>query len=103
MTNAGHGAATLPLMNRLALALCLTSCSVAHHELSAELAPIVAQVADTQKPIEENYFARDRTGGISEEHLREVLAAPLFLEERARLGVVPVSPGYEPDGSIPTI
>jgi hypothetical protein len=86
-------------MNRIALALCLTSCSVAHHELQAELAPIAA----TPQPIQENYFARDRTGGISEEHLRDVLAAPLFLEEKARLGVVPVSNGYEPDSAIPTI
>ncbi len=35
------------------------------------------------KAIEENYFERDRTGAISEEHLRDVLAAPLFLEEKA--------------------
>jgi len=50
-----------------------------------------------------NHFQRDRSGSISEEGLREVLAAPVFLEEHARVGVIQVASGYEPDDGLPVV
>jgi len=52
-------------------------------------------------PLRENLFRRDHAGSISEEDLRRVLAAPVFLEDKARLGVVPVATGYEPETDLP--
>jgi hypothetical protein len=51
--------------------------------------------------LESNHFVRDAMGGLSEEQLKEILAAPVFLEERSRLGVVPVREAYGADGEIP--
>lgn len=50
--------------------------------------------------LEENHFARDRMG-VGEPELREILAAPVFLEEHARIGVLPVRTGYAPDDEVP--
>ncbi|MDP3151717.1 MAG: hypothetical protein Q8N23_03540 [Archangium sp.] len=50
--------------------------------------------------LEENHFSRDRMG-VGEAELRQILAAPIFLEEHARIGVLPVSTGYAPDGAVP--
>jgi hypothetical protein len=49
----------------------------------------------------ENHFSRDRAGSISEEGLREVLASPVFLEEKARVGIVPVQGSYALDQEVP--
>ena len=49
----------------------------------------------------ENRFSRDGAGSISEEALREVLAAPVFLEEKARVGIVPVQGAYALDLDVP--
>ena len=65
-----------------------------HEVLAPALAPITQQVKDDR-------FKRDGAGSISEEDLHKLLASPAFLEEKARLGVVPVASGYEPDGELP--
>lgn len=52
-------------------------------------------------PLVDNHFTRDAMGTLSEAELREILSAPVFLEAKARLGVVPVSNGYGADGEIP--
>lgn len=49
----------------------------------------------------ENHFQRDKVGALGETELREILAAPIFLEEGARLGVIPVASQYELDGQVP--
>jgi hypothetical protein len=54
-------------------------------------------------PLERNHFQRDRSGSISEQGLREVLSAPVFLEESARVGVIQVASGYEPGVEPPVI
>jgi hypothetical protein len=73
----------------------LTGCSAVHQAaMRAELAPL---------PLMEDHFARDQIGGVSEDALREILAAPVFLEEHARLGVVPVAAKYEPDEVTPVV
>jgi hypothetical protein len=74
------------------LLLLLSACSMSH-VARAELVPVIV----------EDHFARDQAAGISEEHLREALEAPVFLEDGARLGVVPVIDGYFPDETVPTI
>jgi hypothetical protein len=50
--------------------------------------------------LEENHFSRDRMG-VGEPELRQILAAPVFLEEHARIGVLPVRSGYAPDDGVP--
>jgi len=80
---------TLGLMKR-ALFVLLASCAMAHPE--AALAPLSV-----------DHFARDRPAAISEDHLREVLDSPVFLEDGARVGVVPVVDGYYPDGAVPVV
>jgi hypothetical protein len=58
-------------------------------------------VPSSPQPLAQNHFKRDTAGSISEEDLRRVLAAPVFLEGNARLGVVPVATCYEPDSELP--
>ena len=91
-------------MNRLLPAVFLVlGCATAKR--SAELPPLVftsAESKPTPAVLTEDHFVRDRIGGVSEEHLKEILASPVFLEEGARLGVVPVAVKYAPDEAIPT-
>lgn len=78
------------------IVLALTGCATAR---SPELAPL--QLATiSAPPLEENHFARDRLA-LGEPELRQILAAPVFLEERARIGVLPVRSGYAPDEEVP--
>ena len=59
-------------------------------------------VAPAAPPVlTENRFSRDNAGSISEEALREVLASPVFLEEKARVGIVPVQGSYALDLDVP--
>ncbi|NMB73566.1 MAG: hypothetical protein GYA21_00390 [Myxococcales bacterium] len=67
--------------------------------MHAEMAPLALSPAAT--PLERDHFKRDTAGSISEEDLRRVLAAPVFLEEGARVGVIPVATGYGPDPDLP--
>lgn len=75
------------------LAFTVTGCAAAR---SAEAPELVA----LSVPLTDNHFARDRMG-MTEAELREVLAAPVFLEEGARIGVVPVRAGYAADDGVP--
>ena len=50
--------------------------------------------------LQENHFSRDRSA-IGEAQLKEILAAPVFLEEHARIGVLPVAVRYEIDDAVP--
>lgn len=83
----------------LAAALLLSSC--ASTSRSAALSLEVTTPASPAPPLTENHFVRDRTGAISEAELREVLAAPVYLEGGARLGVVPVAQGFSPSEEVP--
>lgn len=78
-------------------------CGMSAPALRAELPPlqVAAEVAQAPQALTRDHFTRDGAGSISEEHLREVLAAPTFLEEGARIGVVPVLYGYAPDRDVP--
>ncbi len=92
-------------MKPLLAALSLTLVACAHAPMRAELEPMSFKAAQSPAPaiLVDNHFSRDRTGSLSEAQLKEILAAPVFLEEGARLGVVPVQGGYVPDGEIPRI
>jgi len=49
----------------------------------------------------EDHFKRDRTTGVNDEDLRAILAAPVYVDETQRVGVLPVSGQYRPDPSLP--
>lgn len=88
------------------LALCLVmvlsagACG-AHAPLRAELRPIALQPEPQPAPLTENHFKRDIMGDVSEVQLREILAAPVYLEEDARIGILPVASGYATDTDLP--
>jgi len=64
--------------------------------LSADLAPAPYQTqTHSPAPLVEDHFLGDRSARITEENLRAVLAAPVFLERDARIGVVHVTGPYE--------
>jgi hypothetical protein len=82
----------------------LLTIGCAHARLdSPELSPLRFEAAGPPAPkvLDENHFVRDQSASISEEGLREILAAPVFLEADARLGVVPVSGGYALSAELP--
>ncbi len=90
----------------LLLSLALTAaaaaggCAAAHGELRApQMEPL--PVAEQSQQLEKNHFKRDKIGTISEQALRRVLAAPVFLERDARVGVVQVAERYDPDAELP--
>jgi hypothetical protein len=104
-TPAPKPSSTLLYLALLAL-LSGTGCAMARAPLAAEMAPMKftteEESAPAQPPIlTENHFSRDRPGGITEQALREVLAAPVFLEEKARVGIVPVQGAYALDQDVP--
>lgn len=64
-------------------------------------APVLEPYAlSSPPPLEENHFHRDRMG-LGEAELRQLLSSPVFLEEHARIGVLPVQHGYAPVGEVP--
>jgi len=85
--------------------LTATGCATARAPMAAELAPMAfttEAVSDGPPPIlTENHFTRDRAGSISEDALRQVLASPVFLEDKARVGIVPVQGAYALDMDVP--
>lgn len=88
----------------LALLALTNGCAAAHK--SAALPPLALAEAAAEAPaaptlLTENHFARDAVGALSEAQLRDILQAPVFLEEKARVGVVPVREGYGADEELP--
>jgi len=83
-------------------ALLSAGCAMAGKEaLRAEMKPLELAPAQKPKTLERDHFRRDRSGSIAEEALHRVLAAPVFIEADARLGVVPVATCYKPDPDLP--
>lgn len=79
----------------------VTACGGAPRKpLAAQLAPLPV-ATPAPKPLQTNHFQRDRVAAIPEAAMREILDAPVFLEENARLGIVPVQTRYELDQHIP--
>jgi hypothetical protein len=94
-------------MNRLVLAALAATvaagCAANKPSLMAELAPMQFEAPPPAAAIlTENHFSRDKATSVSESELKQILAAPVFLEAGARVGVVPVAARYEVDGDLPT-
>lgn len=92
----------------LLFAVTLAGCAAAREEIMLPRmftgeAPAAPAVAPAPALLTENHFTRDAMGTLGESELRRILEAPVFLEERSRLGIVPVSDGYGADGEIPVI
>lgn len=96
-----------PLLYMALLALLGGTGCAAHRPLEAPMLPaayaLAEKAAEPAAPpiLTENRFSRDTAGSISEESLREVLASPVFLEEKARVGIVPVQGSYALDMDVP--
>jgi hypothetical protein len=60
-----------------------------------------AKPVTKNKVLTRSHFTRDRSGALSEADLQRILAAPVFLESKARVGVLPVATAYAPDRSVP--
>ncbi|HEX8703708.1 MAG TPA: hypothetical protein VF815_33030 [Myxococcaceae bacterium] len=109
MSHPSHPTQTHPSNSLLYMALLAllagTGCATARAPMEASLAPMAFTtevVSDSSSAIlTENHFSRDRAGSISEEALREVLASPVFLEEKTRVGIVPVQGSYALDQDVP--
>ena len=91
-------------MSRTALCLLLavlgSGCAAARASAPSMAALSFDAMPASPPPLTENHFARDRTA-LGEAELKEILAAPVFLEEGARVGVVPVASKYELDDDVP--
>jgi len=77
----------------------LIGCAAGQPGLRAELPALEAPRAAA--PVDRDHFTRDKTGGIAEEHLRELITAPVYLAEDTRLGILPVAVAYEADPEVP--
>lgn len=106
-TRRPHPKPPSPLLYMALLALVMgTGCATSRALEAPEMAPMVFTTESMGEPapppiLTENHFTRDRAGSISEDALREVLAAPVFLEEKARVGIVPVQGSYALDTEVP--
>lgn len=80
----------------------VSGCSSSRH-LRAELAPMNFKApAVKAKVLKHNRFEGDKVGNLTEAHMREILAAPVFLEKDARFGIVRVAGRYKVDADVPT-
>ncbi len=81
-------------------AVVVSSCA-ASRAAQPTLSPLAFEAGPAAPAVlEQNHFARDR-GTVSESELRDILASPVFLEENARVGVLPVMVRYELDEAVP--
>lgn len=82
-----------------ALSMVATGCGGAAKMRAPRMAPMVKPSAP--KPLTRNHFRQDRMKGLTESAMREILSAPVFLERKARIGVVPVQSRYAVDHAVP--
>ncbi len=107
--SAGHGSKRITTRRcTLALATALTallmSACGASHKLQAQLAPMTIEGSTpTTGPLTTNHFRRDKVAAVSEDKIREILSAPVFLEAKSRLGIVQVVDRYLADHALPLV
>ncbi len=77
-----------------------TACGSARQMPAATMEPLAIQAAE-RAPLRENHFKQDKTGNLTEQQLRDILASPVYLEEDTRLGIVPVATAYEASTDVP--
>jgi len=75
----------------------------AHAKSAAPRLETLLPPAAAHPRLDRDYFKGDNSGVISEAELERVLSAPVYLEERARLGVVQVVDKYGVDREIPLV
>lgn len=88
----------------VSLSLLLSACAAQKTAplQAPSLSPVLAQQPSSPPLLVDNHFRRDGTGSVvSEEALKLILAAPVFLEEGARVGIVPVRDAYTPEKALP--
>jgi hypothetical protein len=88
----------------LAAALLAPACGMAGAPLRAELSPLALPVAARPAPpapLDDDLFKGDSSGKLTEEDLKRILEAPVFIEAKARVGVVPVASRYAVDADLP--
>lgn len=81
-----------------------TGCAAAPRAPMAEMAPMPVQeeaMPAAPQALSDNHFRTDRTTNLTEGQLKEILNAPVFLDDRARVGIVPVATAYEVDPDLP--
>ena len=84
-----------------ALAVPLVGCGSSMRARKPSLTPLAA--APRPAALDKSHFRGDASGSISEVDLQRVLAAPVFLETGARIGVLPVAAGYGLDAQLPLV
>lgn len=87
----------------LAMTTLTGACGASHAAMEPHMAPLQLSEQAPAAPaaLDVNHFVRDKPAGLTEDALREILAAPVYLEEGARIGVLPVETGYAPDPDLP--
>lgn len=75
-------------------------CAAANRVAAPQLPPLEVEAAAAPPVLQTNHFQRDRAA-LGEDAIREILAAPVFLESESRIGVVRVSDSYERSGEVP--
>lgn len=88
------------MRTKLVASLCLITSCAASKGLQFE-ATTTATAPAAPAALVDDYFARDKSAQLAEGELKEVLAAPVFLETNARVGVVPIDPGFVPGARVP--
>lgn len=92
---------TLMRTTALVLGALLASACGAARPLVAHMEPMQLHQPASPPVLTENHFERDVMGGLGEAQLREILASPVFLEDKARIGILPVESGYGADPDMP--
>ena len=77
----------------------VAGCAAHHVPLSAEMPSLNLRAAPA--PLTRNHFKQDEIPTLGEDALRDILAAPVYLEERSRIGVVRVADRYRTDYQVP--
>jgi hypothetical protein len=80
--------------------LAVTGCASMQKAAMPDLAPLTLGAVQAPPQLQENHFVRDRMA-LGEAELKQILEAPVFLEEHARIGVLPVRTAYAIDDAIP--
>lgn len=79
----------------------LGGCAAGREALRAPAMEPLALPEQAPAPLDRDHFQRDHSGSVSEQALRQILSAPVFLEDKSRIGVLQVANRYSPDAELP--
>jgi len=92
-----------PVALTLSVLALSAGCAASRAMAPVQMAPLAladAPAPEAPRPLED-HFLRDRGSAVTPEALAIILAAPTYLEEAARIGILPVSTGYGIDADVP--